>query len=160
MIKTLSVRILTSLLMFAAAIAVGPFLWAQQDSASEGGVQQMMTPEQFKSAGLEKLSPEELANLNKWLNGYREKTVKTATKRVERQAAEVTVSRVDGIFNGITGSTIVRMEDGTVWKQANSDERWRAPGLDHPPAAVYRTMFGRQMRIAGTPAFYVDPVRQ
>ena len=120
----------------------------------------MMTPEQFKAAGLDKLSPKELENLNKWLNGYRETSVKTATKRAERQAAEVTVSRVDGTFNGIAGNSIIHLEDGTVWKQANSDEHWRAPGWDHPPAAVFKTAFGRKMRVAGSPEFYVDPVRQ
>jgi hypothetical protein len=119
----------------------------------------MMTPEQFKAAGLDKLSPAELENLDRWLSGYRETTVKTAKKTAERQAAEVTVSRVDGTFNGIGGNTVVRLEDGTVWKQANADEHWRAPGLDHPPAAVFRTVFGRKMRVAGTPEFYVDPVR-
>jgi hypothetical protein len=124
-----------------------------------GDVQQMMTPDQFKAAGLEKLSADELQNLNKWLNGYRETTVKKTQQKSERQAAEVAESRVDGVFSGIGGNTIVRLEDGTVWKQANPDEHWRAPGLDHPAATVSKTMFGRKMQIAGMPAFYVDPVR-
>jgi hypothetical protein len=144
---------------FAAAVITLSAVFAAQEPSSGGGIQQMMTPEQFKAAGLDKLSPAELENLDRWLSGYRETTVKTAKKTAERQAAEVTVSRVDGTFNGIGGNTVVRLEDGTVWKQANADEHWRAPGLDHPPAAVFRTVFGRKMRVAGTPEFYVDPVR-
>lgn len=144
---------------FAAAVLALSAVIAAQEAGSGGGIQQMMTPEQFKAAGLDKLSAAELENLDRWLSGYRETTVKTAKKTAERQAAEVTVSRVDGTFDGIGGHTIVRLEDGTVWKQANADEHWRAPGLDHPPAAVFRTPFGRKMRIAGTPEFYVDPVR-
>ena len=31
-------------------------------------VERQMTPEEFKAAGLDKLSPQELANLNAWLN--------------------------------------------------------------------------------------------
>lgn len=126
---------------------------------AKADIQQLMTPEQFKAAGLDKLSAGELENLNKWLYGYSETAAKTATKKAERQAAEVTESRVDGTFNGIGGSTVVRLEDGTVWKQANPDEHWRAPGLDHPAATVIKTPFGRKMQIAGMPSFYVDPVR-
>ena len=50
-----------------------------QDAA--GGIEQQMTPSEFKAAGLEKLSPAELAKLNGWLQGYREKAVKTAVAR-------------------------------------------------------------------------------
>src|SRR3954470_2580960 len=124
-----------------------------------GDIQQVMTPEQFKAAGLEKLSADELQNLNKWLNGYRETTVKTSKQKAEREAANVAESRVDGVFSGIVGNTIVKLEDGTVWKQANPDEHWRAAGVDHPAATVSKTMFGRKMQIAGMPSFYVDPVR-
>lgn len=145
--------LLVSLLASATAVLT---LNAQEATAD---IQQVMTPEQFKAAGLEKLSPEELQNLNKWLYGYRETTAKSATKKAERQAAEVAESRVDGTFNGIGGNTIIKLEDGTVWKQANPDEHWRAPGLDHPAAAVVKTPFGRKMQIAGMPPFYVDPVR-
>src|SRR5438309_7156964 len=134
-------------LLLAAVLAVTVVVSSVVAQTGGGGIQEAMTPEQFKAAGLNKLSPSEIQNLNKWLSGYRETTVKTAKKTAERAAAEVTVSRVDGIFNGIAGGTVVRLEDGTVWKQANSDEHWRAPGLDHPPAAVYKTAFGRKMRI-------------
>lgn len=140
-----------------AALSPLPALWAQESSG--GGIQQMMSQDQFTAAGLNKLTPAELENLNKWLNGYRDTAVKTASKRVERQSAELLVSRVDGTFNGLTGSTVIRLEDGTVWKQANSSDHWRAPGLDHPGAAVIRSVFGRKMRIAGSPEFYVDPVK-
>lgn len=142
----------------AALFLVASLANAERESVG-GDVQALMTPEQFKAAGLDKLSASELQNLNKWLNGYRETTVKTAAKHAERQAAELVVSRVDGVFNGLSGNTVVRLEDGTTWKQANSDDHWRAPGLDHPPAAVIKTVFGRKMRIAGTPEFYVDAVK-
>lgn len=148
---------LQSLVVVALAGAF-PIRGAFAQDAGED-VQQKMTPQEFKAAGLDKLSANELQSLNKWLNGYRETTVKTAKKTAERQAAEVSESRVDGTFNGIGGGTVIRLEDGTVWKQANPDEHWRAPGLDHPAAVVVRTAFGRKMRIAGTPEFYVDPVR-
>src|SRR5215470_11254229 len=126
-------------------------------------IQQIMTPEEFKAAGLNKLSPDELAKLNAWLQGYRQVTEqaaeKKATARASRTKLDVLVSRVDGTFNGLTGRTIIRLEDGTVWKQANAEDRYRAKNPDHPAAVVIHGVFGYKMQLEGTQAFYVDPVR-
>src|SRR5882724_9435470 len=100
-----------------------------------GSIQQMMTPEEFKAAGLNKLSPDELQKLDAWLQGYRTVTEKKATEkataRAERTKMDLIVSRVDGTFNGLTGRTVIRLEDGTVWRQANADDRYRARVTDH-----------------------------
>ena len=126
-------------------------------------IQQIMTPEEFKAAGLNKLSPDELAKLNAWLQGYRQVTEqaaeKKATARASRTKLDVLVSRVDGTFNGLTGRTIIRLEDGTVWKQANADDRYRSKVMDHPAAVVIHGVFGYKMQLEGTQAFYVDPIR-
>ena len=131
-----------------------------------GSIQQAMTPGEFKAAGLNKLSPEELQKLNAWLQGYREVAEKAAEKKataraatVERAKMDLLVSRVDGTFNGLTGRTLIRLEDGTVWKQANADDRYRPRITDHPAAAVIHGIFGYKMQIQGTQEFYVDPVR-
>ena len=129
-------------------------------------IQQIMTPEEFKAAGLNKLSPDELAKLNAWLQGYRQTTEQAAEKKATARAAKVDrtkmdllVSRVDGTFDGLTGRTLIRLEDGTVWKQANADDRYRSKNTDHPAAAVIHGVFGYKMQIEGTQPFYVDPVR-
>ena len=129
-------------------------------------LQDMMTAEEFKAAGLEKLSSEELKNLNAWLQGYREVAETKAAEKATAQAAKTsrtkmnqTLSRVDGTFTGLTGRTIIKLEDGTVWKQGNIDDRYRAQVTDHPAAFVSRGPFGWKMRIEGTPEFYVNPVR-
>jgi hypothetical protein len=131
-----------------------------------GGIQQMMTPAEFKAAGLNKLSPDELQKLDAWLQGYRqvaeEKAEKKATARaekVEHAKMDLIVSRVDGSFYGLTGRTLIRLEDGTVWKQANADDRYRSTVTNRPGAAVMHGVFGYKMRIEGTQEFYVDPVR-
>src|SRR5215510_8938346 len=88
-----------------------------------GSIKEMMSPEEFKAAGLNKLSPDELQKLDAWLQGSRQiteqKAEKKATARAEKTKMDVIVSRVDGMFNGLTGRTVIRLEDGTVWKQAN-----------------------------------------
>jgi hypothetical protein len=144
-------------MIFASA---APVHAAREETS--GSIQEAMTPEEFKAAGLNKLSSEELQKLNAWLQGYREVAEKKATARaakVERTKMDLLVSRVDGTFNGLTGRTVIRLEDGTVWKQANADDRYRSRVTDHPAAAVIHGIFGYKMQIEGTQEFYVDPVR-
>jgi len=158
---------LVQCLMLAACVIFGcakPAGAAPKEMS--GNIQEMMTPEEFKAAGLNKLSPEELQKLDAWLQGYRQVTEQTAEKKATARAAKVEhakmdllVSRVDGTFSGLTGRTMIRLEDGTVWKQANADDRYRPKVTDHPAAAVIHGVFGYKMRIEGTQEFYVDPVR-
>jgi len=127
-------------------------------------IQQLMSPAEFKAAGLNKLSSEELQKLDAWLQGYRETTEKTTEKRVEKTVkrsfftGEPIVSRVDGSFGGLKGRTLIKLEDGTVWKQANIDDHYGPSPIDHPGAAVIHTGLGYKIRIQGVPEFYVNPV--
>ena len=132
-----------------------------------GNIKEMMSPDEFKAAGLNKLSADEIQRLDAWLQGYRQVTEQAAEKKATAKASaeshakmDLLVSRVDGTFQGLTGRTIIRLEDGTAWKQANADDRYRPKVTDHPAAAVIHGVFGYKMRIEGTQDFYVDPVRQ
>jgi hypothetical protein len=144
---------------------VAPAGAAQPETS--GSIKEVMSPEEFKAAGLNKLSAEELEKLDAWLQGYRQVTEQAAEKKATAKASaeshakmDLLVSRVDGTFQGLTGRTIIRLEDGTVWKQANADDRYRAKVTDHPAAAVIHGVFGYKMRIEGTQEFYVDPMRK
>jgi hypothetical protein len=141
-------------------------------------VQELMTPDEFKAAGLDKLSEDELQHLDAWLQGYRQTTEKRVSEQVEKKAteeikkateqakaraprllAERVVSRVDGTLGGLTGNTVIKLEDGTVWKQANHDDRYHPVVTDHPMVSVSHSAFGYKMRVEGMPEFYVNPVR-
>src|SRR5260370_36870128 len=85
-----------------------------------GSIQQMMTPEEFRAAGLNKLSPDELQKLDAWLQGYRETTEKTTEKKVKQsffKFGEPIESRVDGSFGGLKGRPRIKLVCGPVWKQ-------------------------------------------
>jgi hypothetical protein len=137
---------------------------AQENSGAS--IQEMMTPGEFKAAGLDKLSSEELQKLDAWLQGYRQTTEKKASEVAEKKASERTaktklnmlVSRVDGSYEEWTDSAEITLEPRTAWRQANAEDRFRPSFTDHPAAAVSHTVFGYKMRIEGTPEFYVDPV--
>jgi hypothetical protein len=151
----MKLRVAAILFLSLSAIFVTPNLRAQ-----DGGIKDSMSPEEFHRTGLDKLSDEELKNLDRWLQGDREKTAKKAAATTVKTKMDVIVSRVNGSFGGLRGGTIVQLEDGTAWKQANADDRFRGTSVDHPGAAVIHGIFGYKMRIEGVPEFYVDPVRK
>jgi hypothetical protein len=152
-------------------------------------LEENMRPEEFKAAGLDKLSEDELQHLDAYLQGYRAAAKKKAAEQAQAQAQDEIkkanekadqaqkateeakrdaaasktkldslVSRVDGTIEGVKGHAIIRLEDGTVWKQVNRDDVYKASVTDHPAAVVMHTTFGYKMRIEGMPDFYVDPV--
>jgi len=146
------------MLVSFSAVAV---VRAQEES---GDIQKIMSPEEFKAAGLNKLSAEELQKLNEWLHGFRQETVQATEKKAAKQGRlkiDVIVSRVVGPFYGLTGATIIRLEDGSVWKQATRSDHIVGSGQDHLGVAVYNAgLFGYKMRIQGTRDFYVNEVRE
>src|SRR5207249_9408244 len=167
MMKTLgsgsiSCLMIGALFIFGSARAA----WAAEEVLS-GSIKEMMSPEEFKAAGLNKLSSEELEKLNAWLQGYREATEKVTEKKTEKRVAasqsffhhDPIVSRVDGSFAGLKGHTVIKLEDGTVWKQANLDDHAGPSPIDHPGAAVVWAGLGYKMRIQGVEEFYVNPVK-
>lgn len=92
-------------------------------------IEKQMTPEQFKAAGLDKLSPAELANLNAWLNNTLEvETAKAATlakDQVETEnrgffsfgKSDPIVARITGEFRGFAKGRSWTLDNGQVWEQ-------------------------------------------
>src|SRR5215813_1566365 len=110
-----------------------------------GSIKEMMSPEEFKAAGLNKLSPDDHQKLDAWLQGYRQiteqKAEKKATARAEHTKIDNFVVSFDGSFRGLRVRTIILLEDDTLWKQANADDRFRSKNPDYPAAVVIHGVF-------------------
>ena len=84
---------------------VEPATGAQPEMS--GSIKEMMSADEFKAAGLNKLSADELQKLDAWLQGYRQVTEQTAEKKATARARrshakmDLLVSRVDGTFQRI-----------------------------------------------------------
>ena len=156
----------------------------------ESNTVQEMSPEEFKRAGLDKLSPEELKTLNQWLRGYKMQAESRAAAEATEQGREQgkqeakeqaradakkefnrnwlstdrVYSRIEGQFHGLGrgGKKIfIVLEDGTVWKQANEMDRVNDPKLvDNPPVMVTHSLAGYKMHVIGAGEFWVNPVRK
>ena len=115
---------LPRLLVLAAALAALPALAAPP-------IQQQMSPEEFRAAGLDKLSAEELARLNTWLGRAIEvETAKAATaakKKVEDDnrgffnfgSMDPIKSTIPGEFRGFANGRSYTLANGQVWRQVD-----------------------------------------
>lgn len=133
----------TSLL--ALALLPGSVL---AQTANNDDLQQQMTQEQFRAAGLDKLSAQELASLNAWLQGR----VLQATDQVRSQAMEEGRQEVivkhrgfldfgsnepiaavlPGSFSGFAKGRQYTLDNGQVWEQTDDARISGASGSDLP----------------------------
>ena len=137
--------------------------------AQNTSLKQMMTPEEFQAAGLKKLSPGELEHLERFLQGYREQAVQQVAKATEQridppptreQATHQAVveNHIKGPFTGLTGRTRVLLDNGSIWQEANENDKFLCH-LDSPDVVLVRTVFGYKMYVTGAPRwFYVRQV--
>ena len=142
---------------------------APKPLAENVSLKELMTPEQYRAAGLKKLSPDELASLERFLKGYRDETVQAVTKQTEErvapsgkrsQAADRSYieSRIKGDFDGLKGRTRIVLENGSIWQQSDSQLKLTAH-LSNPEVILVRNFFGYRMFIVGlTRPFFVKQV--
>lgn len=139
---------LCSLLLAATLVGAG--------AGHAGGapdVRELMSPEEFGAAGLGKLTPAELEALNRWLLRYTagEAAVLRSSSNAVREEArksEATVirSRIAGPFEGWSGRTLFRLENGQVWQQRMSGA-WRHRA-DSPEVEIRKNLLGMwEMRL-------------
>jgi len=124
-----SIRIPFAVLLLAFA----PLAWAQQSAPMTTNVEQQMSADQFKAAGLDKLSAKELAALNAWLQQKvtTETAVAVEKAREEGRKAiveenrgffdfgskEPIVSNIAGEFTGFGKGRTYTLKNGQVWEQ-------------------------------------------
>ncbi|MBV6412255.1 MAG: hypothetical protein IT479_02730 [Xanthomonadales bacterium] len=127
-------RVLAVLLM----IGLGPFALARSPSFSS--LEERMSAQDFRQAGLDKLSEAELAALNAWIERnvrLADPTVAAAAAQDQPSATAPTAgasmvgfenarreefgSRILGAFKGWSGKTEFHLENGQVWQQVEND---------------------------------------
>lgn len=115
-------------------------------------LQQDMTPEEFKAAGLDKLSAEELARLNAWLDRKigieTDKAAAQAKQKVEDDSrgffnfgsTEPVVAHIVGEFRGFARGREYTLDNGHVWKQIDEASlvgvRKTNPGVKVTPSLI------------------------
>lgn len=105
-------------------ISLGLFIFSSAVSTAEEfpGLEKLMNESQLKQTGVEKLTPEELEALNKWINRYLGNEIRVVEKqikqaKIEKEKPKRIVSQISGEFTGWRGNTIFRLKNGQVWQQ-------------------------------------------
>lgn len=111
-----------ALSLFVGLLLATSALYAQQST----DLQDRMSADEFKAAGLDKLSPQELQQLNSWLQAHG----KTVTKMVDASGAPVfypkesgrpkIAAHLVGRFSGWSGKNLFKLDNGQTWQQAES----------------------------------------
>lgn len=150
----MNLRILVAAALFLSL----PFASVQAQTAEDfSSLEERMTGREFEQAGLDKLTPAELAALNEWIRdrslATREASAITAlpsqpgtAPEIDRMAREPFQTRIKGSFDGWTGTTVFELENGMAWRQTESD-RYRVEPEDSP-VVVISPGFGGSWRMS------------
>jgi len=130
--------LMKKLFLTILAISISTSIAAQQAFSS---LEEQMKGNEFKAAGLEKLTPQELAALNQWIRSHSLATLEQGravagtggdNRGFENDKSKKTPrttinSRLVGTFTGWDGQTTFRLENGMVWQQADKDKFYVKP---------------------------------
>ncbi|KWV10255.1 hypothetical protein [Xanthomonas translucens] len=89
-------RLIPLVLCAALAVAAAP---AAAQRAVSGDLQAQMSAQQFKAAGLDKLSPQELTALNDWLQGKVAKETAVALEKAKEEGRQEVIVKNRGFFD-------------------------------------------------------------
>lgn len=158
---------------FAAALSlalIASVLQAREFSTLE----ERMTGREFRDAGLHKLTEQELANLNRWIElrslaeGEVPDWAAGATRSADPDSAgavgsaasadnrglpggertEIS-SQLIGDFNGWSGNNVFVLENGMVWEQAEAGT-YSVSNVENPEVRIRPGMFGSwQLQVEG-----------
>lgn len=121
-------------------------------------LEEQMTGKEFDAAGLEKLSPQELTELNSWIRKHSLATLAApATKSTADSAAtgksgtpkpdksddghSTITSKLEGKFSGWDGQTVFKLENGMIWAQ-KSKKKFHSEEIENPVVVIEPGMFG------------------
>lgn len=126
------------------AMLVASYTVLAQDDSTFPGVEALMTPEEYRAAGLEKLTPAERKALNSFLIRYtaeESQVLLNSDEEVKKAVEEQEiVSVIQQPFKGWSGDTVFRLENGQVWQQR---QRGNYPYRGtHPEVRITKNFMG------------------
>lgn len=125
-------------------------------TAQEVRVRDLMTAQQFRAAGLHKLTVEEMAALDQWVVEFALRVL--GTTQTDQHTGAVVESRIDGEFTGWTGETLFQLQNGQIWQQTSYAYHYH---YAYSPQVLIYTSGGRyKMKVDGVASeIYVRRLR-
>ena len=138
---------LRSFIFTLLAALLLPFAAGAQEFSS---LEERMSDAEFRAAGLDRLSPEELEQLNQWLRtrigtipntaapgggGFKSDSFFGDGNRTE------VVSRIDGAFDGWSEGTVIKLQNGQWW-EVNEPQSFDVNEMQSPGVTIKPKMLG------------------
>jgi hypothetical protein len=122
-------------------------LLADRPSQPGPRVQELIPPATFRKAGLDRLSPGELQELNAWLAEYTRLVMGLASPSAvtDTRKGEIIESHINGSFTGWSGETVFKLDNGQFWQQASYAYMYHY--AYHPSVSIYPKDTGYQMKV-------------
>ena len=137
-------------LVFAVLVMAFATPLAAQEFSS---LEERMTDSEFRAAGLDRLSPEELASLNAWLQSRLNAIPNTTVSRSQEgfkpddglfasggDRGDI-VSTIDGAFDGWSKGTVLKLANGQWW-EITDDRSFAIPETQNPGVTISPAMLG------------------
>ena len=106
------------IILFSVILAFASLAAKADDSPKKWeGIQKLMTGREFKAAGLDKLSPAELQQLDQWLVhflAYDSEQIVQADQTIQELQKKAVQHRIPGHFSGWTGKTVFTLDNGEI----------------------------------------------
>jgi hypothetical protein len=146
---------LAYLIFAVATLVLLPGALLAQGNDPPFRLQALLSPEQVRASGLQKLSSSELDSLNSYVGqllaiaitlGGSNPTPSVATAPTPSSPA-VIESRIDGEFTGWDGETIFKLQNGQIWQQTSYAYRYRY--AYSPRVLIYRSGAVYKLKVEG-----------
>ena len=80
-------------------------------------IRKLITPQQFRSAGLHKLTPEEMKSLNGIVSDFYTRMFEYLQPK--GNCKMIIESQIEGEFEGWDGETVFKLTNGQIWQQSS-----------------------------------------
>lgn len=125
-----------ALLAVLTTLSLSPLMPAHAQRVVQGNLQQQMSEAEFKAAGLDKLSAEELTTLNNWLQGKVQQAATAAVEQAREEGRQEVIVKnrgffdfgsnepiaatLQGEFRGFAKGRSYTLDNGQVWEQTDA----------------------------------------
>jgi hypothetical protein len=142
---------------FVVSLFLGTSLAGAADFSS---LEERMSGDEFNAAGLQNLSPDELARLNDWLRANWPAAPSASTPYPANADTrgllqpmtprDAIVARIDGEFRGWNSRSVFRLDNGMVWEANGSVSPLAVPAITNPTVTIEPAFMGSWlMRVEG-----------
>ena len=144
-----TIPILTLLMLAGIAVA--------QEKELHLKMEEVMTPQELNETGIATLTSSQRKALDAWLNRYTATVVKVMTARagatadvpqtdtVRSSCVPAIESTISGDFEGRSGDTIFKLDNGQIWEQAEYEYMYSYQY--RPDVTIYQTRAGCVMKV-------------